>query len=183
MCFPFPYHMLPCFLLLAHRAVLLPPPFLHPSLLPDFTSLWIPPTPSRHTTLFLHLSQSDLTGEHSCPAIIPPHSLFCFRPFPLSNTATTLLSFCPSLFPPLWGNATSLVSSRSCIISPICYSHNSLSLFMEATVLELLATLLKLKGLSVPMTLGSVLSGALFHGWISDGKLDPRRISRQRQER
>lgn len=45
-----------------------------------------------HCQLFLLLSHSDLAGEHSCPATIPPHGLFCFRPFPLSRSATTLHS-------------------------------------------------------------------------------------------
>lgn len=54
-----------------------------------------------HWQLFLLLSRSDHTGEHSCPATVPPCGLFCLRPFPFSCSATILLPF-PSLlsFPP-----------------------------------------------------------------------------------
>jgi len=49
------------------------------------------------------LSHSDLTGEPSCPAPIPPRESFGFRPFPFSSSPTTLFpfpSFPPFLFSP-----------------------------------------------------------------------------------
>lgn len=66
--------------------------------------------------LFLLLSHSDLTGEHSCPATIPPHSLFCLRLFPLSSSAALLLPLPPPsvrLFSSPPGNVIFLVTSLS----------------------------------------------------------------------
>ncbi len=60
-----------------------------------------------HCQLFLLLSHSDLTGEHSCPATIPPHGLFCFRPFPLQ------LSYYTSSLPPPFLSRSRLFSIRS----------------------------------------------------------------------
>lgn len=98
-------HWLPCcvFLSLIPHGTLFPPSSLNSvpsstcsaSLPPDclYLSLASPNSLQAytHSQLFLLLSQSDLTGEHSCPATIPPHGLFCFRPFPLTSSATSSL--------------------------------------------------------------------------------------------
>lgn len=109
---------LPCcvFLSLVLHGTLLSPPAHWTLLLPPTRSASLPPaclyhslaSPNSlqaytHFQLFLPLTQSDLTGEHSCPAAIPPCGLFCSGLFPLSSSATTLLPLlpCPSLFPPV----------------------------------------------------------------------------------
>lgn len=115
-----------------------------------------------HFQLFLLLSQSDLTGEHSCPAAIPPRGLFCFRPSPLSSQ---LLLFFPSLpiYPFLFPPLSQEMSHPMFPLGLVCL----LFLFWLSP---------DLKGLSAPMTLGSVLSGALVAARISYRKLVPREL-------
>lgn len=81
-----------------------------------------------HCQLFLLLSHCDLTGEHSCPATIPPRTLFCFRPFPLSSSTTTLLPFPAFLFfvLPLLSKCRIPLFLQVSSVSPICSSSDSL---------------------------------------------------------
>lgn len=87
-----------------------------------------------HCQLFLLLSHSDLTGEHSCPATIPPRGLFRFRPFPLSSSAATLLPFPYFLFSTSpSGNVAFFVSCRS-QLAPICSCSDSLAAACEGLI-------------------------------------------------
>ena len=112
---------------LAHWTRLFPPLVPHPSLLLCL-SLASPNSlqANTHCQLFLLLSNSDLTGEHSCPATISHHGLYCLRPFPLSSSATTLLPFLVlPFFLSIFHLYESLVSSCF-LMSPVCSSSNSL---------------------------------------------------------
>lgn len=69
--------------------------------------------------LFPLLPHSDLTGEHSCPATIPPHSLFCCRLFHLSCSAA--LDNPPHPISSLSISNTSLLQFLSSIAEDVIY--------------------------------------------------------------
>lgn len=143
---------------LSHWTLLIPPHVPHPSS-PSCLYLFLASPNSlqanTHCQLFLLLSHSDLTGEHSCPATVPPHDLFCFRLLPLSNFYTSFLP--PTLFFPY-------------------PSHNSFRKFYDLLLIEdshlRIVSSSGLRVLVLPWH-WDMLPGALVHGETSHLKLNP----------
>lgn len=135
-------HWLPCCLFLSliplgalfpslvHWTLLLPPLVLHPSLLPVFTSIWLPLTPSRHTHTGSSFSLSLTLISQGSTHVLLVFLLTAYFASGLSLSPVQL----PHFFPPSFTSFSHLPFKKYCLSSRSCLRPTS---FMASTFLPL----------------------------------------------